>query len=262
VPTLTWDDVGRRFYERGVDRGVLYLDNADGVAWSGLTSVSMKPVGGKPKGYYIDGVKYLNLALAEEFEGTIEAYTYPDEFAVCDGTARVHSGLFITQQARKSFGFSYRTRVGNDIDPDYAYKIHLVYNALATPSERQYNSIGDNAETMDLSWDISTLPPETTGYRRSAHLVIDTRSANPSAIADVEAVLYGDTEAAARLPTLDELVTIFDAYAVLSVTAVDADTYTIDGPDDAIVSVDADTYTITWPSVNAVDAETYTISSL
>lgn len=259
---LMWNDAGQRFYETGIDRGVLYPNGADGVAWNGLTSVAVHPSGGSARSYYMDGVKYLNIPSSEEYVATIKAYTYPDEFAQCDGTTRVHSGLFITQQARKSFGFSYRTKVGTDLDGDSGYKIHIVYNALAEPSDKTYNSIGDSIEPIDFSWEITTLPPEMTGYKRSAHLEIDTRSSNPSALLDVENILYGTEENEARLPTLTELIEVFDVYAILSVTDHGDGTFTVSGPDEAIVMLDASTFEITWPSATPIDADTFSISSL
>lgn len=262
MPRLMWNDSGQRLYEVGIDRGVLYPNGQDGVAWNGLTSVVVHPSGGAPRAYYMDGVKYLNIASAEEYIATINAFTYPDEFAECDGITRVHSGLFATQQARNSFGFSFRTKIGTDLDSDYGYKIHIVYNALATPSERSYNTIGDSLDTVDFSWDITTLPPEMTGYKRTAHLEIDTRSSNPSAVVDVENILYGTEENAPRLPTLAELIAVFDLYAILSVTDNGDGTFTVDGPDDAITMLDASTFQITWPSAVPIDADTFTISSL
>lgn len=260
---LTWDDTVDRVYEAGVDRGVLYPTIGDGVAWSGLTAVSMHPSGGAAQAYYIDGRKYIQVAAAEEFAATLEAYTYPREFADCDGTGTVHNGLFATQQDRQQFGLSYRTKIGSASNPDYAYKIHIIYNALAEPSDTDYKSIGDSPDTVEFSWNITTTPPfPMTGIKPTSHLEIDTRYANPNAILDVEAILYGNTENEPRLPDLDELIAIFDAYAILSVTDNGDGTALIEGPDEAIVEVDPSTFTITWPSVEAIDVDTYLISSL
>lgn len=262
MPRLVWNLPGKNLYETGLDRGVLYPSIGSGVAWNGLTAVNVRPSGGKAQGYYLDGAKYLNVAAPEEFEATIEAYTYPDEFAECDGTARVHSGFYATQQARKQFGFSYRTKVGNEQNAEYGYKIHIVYNALAAPSDRDYETLDDDVEAMEFSWQITTLPPTMTGVRPTAHVEIDTRFSNPSAVSDIENILYGSEEDEARLPTFAELVAVFDTYAILSVTNNGDGTYTIDGPDEAISFPTADTVQITWPSVVAVDADTYSISSL
>ncbi len=262
MPRITWDDPSRRLYEIGIDRGVLYPPNSNGVPWNGLTSVKVNPSGGTQQGYYLDGVKYLNVATPEEFEGTITAFTYPDEFAVCDGTARVHSGMFVTQQQRKSFGFSYRTRVGNDLDSNYGYKIHIVYNALAAPSDKSFDTLGGSVDPIDFSWNITTKPAVMSGVKPGAHVEIDTRSANPAAISDVEDILYGTEAQAAILPTLAQLMEIFETYAVLSVTDNGDGTFTVNGPDDAITMLDASTFQITWDSAIPIDADTYSLSSL
>lgn len=260
---LSWAAVGERFYEIGVDRGVLYVDNQEGVAWTGLTSVVEHPSGGSPRPFYIDGVKYLNLPSSEEFEATINAFTYPDEFASCDGTARFHRGLFITQQPRKSFGLSYRTKVGNDLaGTDYGYKIHIVYNALAAPSQRANNTISDSTNPSDFSWDITTRPPAMTGYKQTAHVMVDSRSTNPATISAIEDILYGTDSNSARIPTLTELIDVFETYATLTVTDNGDGTFTVAGPVEAIQMLDVTTFRITWPSAVVVDANSYTISSL
>ena len=207
---LTWGAIGERFYEMGVDHGVLYLANQIGVAWTGLTSVEEAPSGGEPKPYYIDGIKFLNIAAAEEFEATLNALFSPPEFAVCDGISAVQNGLFATQQPRVSFGLSYRTRLGNDVDgADHAYKIHLVYNALAAPSDRPNKTLGDSVDPTIFSWGITTLPPSVTGLKPTAHFVIDSRSTDPIKLSNVEDILYGSDVVSASLPTPDELIAIF-----------------------------------------------------
>lgn len=260
---LIWDKVGERFYESGIDRGVLYVDGQPGIAWTGLTSVVEHPSGGSQRAYYIDGVKYLNVPSSEEFEATINAFTYPNEFAQCDGTTQVHHGLFISQQTRKSFGLSYRTRIGNDLTgTDHGYKIHIVYNALATPSQRTNKTFESSIDPFDFSWDITTRPPASTGYKRTAHLVIDSRLTNPQTISAVEDILYGTDSNAARIPSLVELVNVFETNTVLTVTDHGDGTYTVTGPPEAIQMLDSTTFQITWPSAVYIDAESYTISSL
>lgn len=208
---LDWSAVGERFYETGVDRGVLYVGNIPGVAWTGLTSVSESPTGGDAKAYYIDGVKYLNLSSAEEFEATIEAFASPPEFGPCDGTVSVQNGLFVTQQPRKPFGLSYRTRIGNDIDgTDHGYKIHLIYNALAAPSSRPNNTMGDSTDPISFSWSITTLPPSFTGYKPTAHFLIDSRMTPKETLIEIEDILYGSDASAPRLPFAQEVVDIFN----------------------------------------------------
>jgi hypothetical protein len=207
---INWDARGERYFEIGVDRGVLYLPSVAGVPWTGLTAVNEEPTGAEERSYYLDGLKYLNLRSAEEFEATIEAFNSPAEFNVCDGTVSIHNGLFATQQPRKSFGLSYRTLLGNDLDGmDHAYKIHLVYNALAAPATRNNTTLSDSVDPAKFSWKITTLPPPVTGVKRTAHFVIDSRTADPAVLAEVEDFLYGTTEADAALPTPDELIAIF-----------------------------------------------------
>lgn len=261
MPRLTWGASGERYYETGIDRGVLYPNGDPGVAWNGLTSVVEHPSGGSQRAYYLDGMKYLNLSEPEEFEATINAFTYPAEFGPCDGTSRVHSGMFATQQPRKTFGLSYRTKVGNELNEDLGYKIHIVYNALAAPSQRSYQTLGKSSAT-DFSWDITTKPAMMSGYKQTAHLELDTRLANPGAISEIEDILYGTEAYAPRLPTLAELIVVFDAYAILSVTDNGDGSFTVTGPDSAIVMLDSTTFEITWPSAVYIDSESYNISSL
>lgn len=212
MPRLIWGAAGERFFETGLDRGVLYLPSDPGVVWNGLISISESPDGGEAKPYYLDGIKYLNVSASEEYAATISAYFYPREFGVCDGQVSIQNGLIATQQPRKSFGLSYRTRVGNDVvSSDFSYKIHLVYNALAEPSSRQNSTLGGSTDPSSFSWVISTKPPTITGYKPTAHLVIDARFTDPTILATVEDILYGTETDLARLPDPDELIAIFTA---------------------------------------------------
>lgn len=194
---LIWDKVGEHFYETGVDHGVLYpmKDDAQtydkGVAWNGLTQVSESPEGAEVSAVYADNIKYLNLMSAEDFKATIEAYTYPEEFEKCDGSAQIEEGIKIGQQPRKSFGFCYRTKIGNDLNPDLGYKIHIVYGATAAPSERAYATVNDSPEAITFSWEISTIPVEVTGFKPTAHLEIDSTKVTAEKLAKIEAKLYG-----------------------------------------------------------------------
>ena len=208
---LVWGATGSRNYEAGVDRGVLFPPNgAAGVPWNGLTSVNEEPSGGEPTAYYLDGIKYLQIASSEEYAATIEALSAPAEFAVCDGTAAIYAGLFISQQPRKQFGFSYRTLLGNDIDADdHGYKLHLVYNALAKPTSRDYASLGASTDPMALSWAITTVPPTVSGFKPSAHIVINSLTATAPHMTAVENIVYGSSTLIPRQPTIQELVTIF-----------------------------------------------------
>jgi hypothetical protein len=207
---LDWSAIGERFYETGIDRGVLYVGE-DGFVWPGLISITESPSGGDAKPFYLDGIKYLNIAAAEEFEATINAFFAPAEFNACDGTVSIHNGLFATQQPRKPFGLSYRTRVGNDIDgAEYAYKVHLVYNALAAPSERENSTLNDSIDPAQYSWAITTTPPMGSGVKPTAHFVIDSRFADPTLLASVEDILYGNEVGSSRLPSVTELIDLFN----------------------------------------------------
>lgn len=215
MPALVWDQVGERFYETGVDHGVLYLPDdtgvyVSGVAWNGLTSVSETPSGAESSAQYADNIKYLNLISAEEFGATLEAFTYPDEFADYDGLVTPVPGVVVGQQPRKMFGLSYRTRVGNDIEGDeHGYKLHLVYGCVASPSEKAYNTINDSPEAITFSWEVSTTPVPVTGYKPTSLLVVDSRTVDAGALTELEDVLYGGT-LTARLPMPDEVITYFE----------------------------------------------------
>lgn len=217
MPKLVWDKTGERLYETGVKQGVLYpIDNKGtypkGVAWNGLTNVTESPSGAEATALYADDIKYLNLISTEEFGGTIEAYTYPDEFAECDGSASLATGVYIGQQPRKTFGFSYRTTLGNDVDNNnYGYKLHLVYGALASPSEKAYATINDSPEAITFSWEFSTTPVNVTGFKPTACITIDSIKVDPQKLAALEAILYGGDEAEARLPLPDEVAQIITA---------------------------------------------------
>lgn len=263
MPRISWDVTGSRFFEAGVDRGVLFTSGNPGVPWSGLESVTEKPVGGGAVAYYLDGEKYLNVSAAEEYAATIEAYTYPDEFYPCEGYGHASTGLFVTQQPRQPFGFSYRTMVGNDVDQNGAYKIHIVYNALANPSDRANHSLKESAETTNFSWDISVQTNSMSGFKPSSHLVIDTRIAHPGAVSDIEDILYGTDSTESRLPLFDEILTVFDMNALFVVTDNGDGTWTATAPDElgAIVMDDSTHFTISWASAVFIDSTRYTLSS-
>lgn len=246
---ITWDKVGERLYETGVDHGVLYKPNSAGVydqgfAWNGITSVSEAPSGAEASPQYADNIKYLNLVSAEEFGSTLEAFTYPDEFGEHDGSAEPVVGVTIGQQNRKPFGLSYRTLLGNDTEgTDFGYKIHLVYGALAAPSEKAYNTVNDSPEAATLSWEITTTPvPVGTvagkTYKPTASLVINSTKVDAASLSALEEILYGTAGADPRLPLPAEVISLFEG----SVTEVEpvAPTYVLA------------TKTITIPSVVGV----------
>ena len=211
---LTWDDTGKRLYETGVKQGVLYLLGEDGtyknaVAWNGLTAVTESPSGAEATALYADDIKYLSLMSAEEFGATIEAYTYPEEFAQCDGSASLATGVYIGQQARKTFGMCYKTTLGNDVEGnDYGYKLHIIYGAKASPSEKAYATINDSPEAITFSWEITTTPVNVAGFKPTATIVIDSTKADPTCLAALEAKLYGGDSTEAELPLPDEVKTL------------------------------------------------------
>ena len=216
---IVWDQTGERLYETGVKRGVLYVQDSGGtypkgVAWNGLTAVTESPSGAEATPLYADDIKYLNLISTEELGGTIEAYTYPDEFAECDGSASIATGVYIGQQSRKTFGMCYTTTVGNDVDSNaHGYKLHLIYGALASPSEKAYSTINDSPEAITFSWEFSTTPVNVTGFKPTANIVIDSTKATPEKLAALEKILYGDTEVEPRLPLPNEVAQVMTAGA-------------------------------------------------
>ena len=214
---ITWDNTGERFYETGVKNGVLYPIQTGGVytkgvAWNGLTAVTESPSGAEATALYADDIKYLNLISNEEFGATIEAYTYPDEFAECDGSAALAAGVMIGQQKRKTFGLCYRTSLGNDVDgSDHGYKLHLVYGCLAAPSEKAYATINDSPEAITFSWEVSTTPVNVTGYKPTSQITIDSTKVDQAKLTALEDVLYGKDEVEPKLPMPDEVAQMFSA---------------------------------------------------
>ena len=251
MPVLVWDEIGKRFYETGVDRGVLYLPNAqgdyvNGVAWNGLVSVTQSPTGAEPSPMYADNIKYLNLYSREEFGATLEAFTYPDEFNQFDGLNTPTPGVMIGQQRRKSFGLAYRSRVGNDIDgDDLGYKIHLVYGCFASPSEKGYQTINESPEIITFSWELSTTPVAVAGLKPTALVTIDSRKVLATTLAQLERQLYGDAGVNPVLPKPDAVISMF-AGGVTVVTPV-------------VPTYNATTKVITIPVVTGV---TYFIDGL
>lgn len=213
---ITWDNAGERYYETGVKMGVLYPIQTGGVynkgvAWNGLTAVTESPSGAEPTALYADDIKYLNLISNEEFGATIEAYTYPDEFAECDGSAALTEGVMIGQQKRKTFGLCYRTTIGNDVNGnDYGYKLHLVYGCLAAPSEKAFSTINDSPEAITFSWEVSTTPVNVKGFKPTSQITIDSTKVNKDKLSALEDILYGKdgdggSATEPRLPLPDEV---------------------------------------------------------
>ena len=216
---LVWDKTGERYYETGVKNGVLYIPTegvySKGVAWNGLTAVTESPSGAEATALYADDMKYLSLYSAEEFGATIEAYTYPDEFAQCDGSANLAKGVSIGQQTRKTFGLCYRATVGNDTDGnDYGYKLHMIYGCMASPSEKAYATINDSPDAITFSWEVTTTPVSVAGFKPTASITIDSTKADPTKLAALEDILYGkdgEPGSEARLPLPDEIKTLMSA---------------------------------------------------
>lgn len=211
---LVWNEAGKRLYETGVDRGVLYVSDGiggyqKGVVWNGLVSVNESPSGAEATPLYAGNVKYVELMSNEEFGASIEAYTYPEEFEQCDGSAELANGITIGQQPRKSFGLCYRTKIGNDTAGDeHGYKIHLIYGAKAAPTEKSYTTINDSPEAITFSWEITTTPIEVAGHKPTATLTIDSTKVTPTALTAIETKLYGDTTGEATLPTPAEILAL------------------------------------------------------
>ena len=215
---LTWDNAGERLYETGVKQAALYVQEngayPKGVAWNGITAVTESPSGAEATALYADDTKYLSLVSAEEFGATIEAYMYPDEFAECDGSASIATGVTIGQQKRKTFGLAYKTTLGNDVESnDYGYKLHLIYGALAAPSEKAYATINDSPEAITFSWEVTTTPVNVTGHKPTALITIDSTKVDKKKLAALEEILYGKNPTTPeahdgvepRLPLPDEI---------------------------------------------------------
>lgn len=213
---LTWNQSGSRLFEAGVSNGVLYPLDSKGVVWNGLTSVKESSSGGTPSPYYVDGIKYLNVPSREEFGGTLEAYTYPDEFEPCNGLYYRLSGFGIDQQARQTFGLSYQTRVGNDVNGvDYGFKIHIYYNLLASPAEKTYNTISETVDPSTFSWQLTSKPIILDSYRPSSHFVLDSKRVDSTLLNSVMNILYGTSTKNPRLPTPFEIISLLEAGVTL-----------------------------------------------
>lgn len=217
---LVWDQIGQRFYETGVDQGVLYIPDPSGnynlgVAWNGLSTVTEKPTGAEPTAKYADNIKYLNLFSAEEFGATLEAYTYPDEFLQYDGLASPSPGVVVGQQPRRTFGLSYRTVMGNDVDGyEHGYKLHMIYGCYASPSEKSYNTINDSPDAISFSWDITTTPVQVSGLKPTSIVVIDSTKVSSSKLEELEDLLYGTVSTDPSLPLPNDIIALFSSILV------------------------------------------------
>lgn len=242
---LVWDDVGERQYEIGCDRGVLYLPGVDGVPWNGLTSVAESPNGGDETPYYLDGIKYLSTMGNEDYSATIEAFTYPDAFEQCVGSQEVEVGVFATAQPKVPFSLSYRTKIVNDTDgADYAYKIHLISNAVVATPDKTYKTQGADTSLDALSWTITSTPELVPGHRPTSHMIIDTRYMDADTLATLEAILYGDDELDAAFITTVDLIALISTGGSITVADNGNGTWTALGPNNYVRMIDANRYQI------------------
>lgn len=260
---LVWNDTGKRFFEAGVDMGVLFTRNANGVPWNGLVSVTEKPVRTDVKEFFIDGVKYAQNSMRGGFEATLEAYQSPEEFDACDGTAAVGQGFYATNQRRTIFDLAYRTRIGNDLEAqNHAYKIHLIYNAVAAPSDRSYSSLNQDIEPATLAWDITTIPLRMQGFQPSSHFIVDSRRADSGALSSLEGILYGTGSTEPRMPSLLEAMSLFQPGAPLFNVVDNGDgSFTVTGPEEMVQIIDSDSFMLNSPTVVMLNETTYQVSS-
>lgn len=259
---LNWDELGSHLYHAGVDHGVLYVEGKPAVPWVGLISVQENSSGGEARPLYMDGVKYSNTSSQEEFEGALTAFTYPDEFADCDGSRQVFPGMFLKHQRRKPFGLTFRTKIGNEISGlDFGYQIHILWNLLANPSQQENQTQSEDTEPVNFSWNLTARPQVTPGYRPSAHVVIDSRFTHPSALQDVENFLYGTDMIVPSLPSFTDLVTIFDTYGELVVVDNGDGSFDLIGPSTMLTMLDEDTFQVNADGVSIIDDDTYSVTS-
>ena len=258
MTAITWDKVGDRNYESGVDRGVLYLNDGTTAAWNGLISVTEKTVGNEASPIYFDGVKFGDSFSPGEYSGAIKAYTYPEALLRAEGVVESDNGLYLTNQRPERFGLSYRTGVNNDVDGG-GYKIHILYNLLATPTQKVYEAtLGSDAITFE--WNLSAVPKEVPGFRPTAHLIIDTRFMSPTLVDDLENTLYGNEVKNPALPDIASLVSFITDWVILRITDNLDGTWTAEGPDTMIRMLDATTFEITDANAVYLDADTYAIT--
>lgn len=255
---ILWDQTSTKVYETGVDRGVLYLSDNSGVAWNGITSVEEDLSDAKQTPYYLDGVKYYNQRTVGDFSAILKAYTYPDEFLEFDGFQTATVGLILSDQpVSGTFGLSYRTLVGNDINGiDYGYKIHILYNLTATPSNRKFSAMGNTVDPLEFTWNISGIPEIVSGFRPTAHVILDSRELSVSTLSAIEDVLYGNSSTNPRIPSLSELVGL-----VFNVVDNGDGTWTATGLGNTITYLDATTFQIDWPGAVMISPNTYTLSN-
>lgn len=258
MPTLSWNDAGTRRFETGLDRGVLYLDNSVGVAWNGLLSVSEEKVGQEIIGLYYDGLKHYDYVTPKEYAATLTAYTYPSQFSEYEGIVTIDNNIQIDNQRHKRFGLSYRTQIGNDLNEDLGYKIHVLYDLTAVPSDVTYGSSSDSPEIIEFEWQITSRPKNVAGYRPTSHVIIDSTKTSPDVLVAIQNILYGTSTSNPQLPTISALQNLT---SMLSIVDNNDGTWTAIGPDSIVYMIDANTFEINSPSVSVIDDTTFQISS-
>lgn len=262
MTALTWDQVGDRIFETGIDRGVLYLEDGTGVVWNGLLSVTERVVGGNETPLYYDGVKFGDHSSVGEFSASLKAFTYPDEFLEFEGILDVGNGLFVTNQRTRRFGLSYRTKIGSDEDGiDSGYKIHLLYNLTAVPSQKTYQTIS-NVAPIEFEWNITGIPVEIPTYRPTCHLIFDSRKISELLLSDIEATLYGDESKNASLPPISSLVSFVNDWVIIRIIDNGDGTWTAVAPEEYITILDDTTFQINNANAVMLDSDTYLISDL
>jgi hypothetical protein len=263
MASLKWDQPGERFYEAGVDHGVLYPASEPGVPWNGLIGVTEKPSGASPSSIYADDIKYLTLISPEEFGASLQAYTFPNKFAECDGSVNLGQGMVISQQPRKPFGLSYRTKIGNDLNSDHGYKLHLVYGCLASPSEKAYTTVNNSPQALAFNWNLTTDPVQVPGHSPTSHLIIDSREANPMMMNAIEDMLYGTATTEPRLPLPSELMPLIEMeWSIFQVEDNGDGTFTVSGPDDMVRLYEETKFELNSPTVIIIDEDSYVVSTL
>lgn len=260
MTAITWDDVGQRFFETGVQKAVLYLPDGSAVPWNGIKSITEKTVGAESSPLYFDGVKYAESSSIGTFAGIIRAYTYPDEFLDLEGVVGVSNGLYVTNQEPKRFGLSYQTKIGNDVEgADLGYKIHVLYNLLATPSDTTNTSNFGN-DPIEFEWSVSSIPGIISGYRPTSHLIFDSREMGELLLKDIETTLYGDEFVNARLPDISTFISYANNWVIIRITDNLDGTWTATGPDELFTMLDATTFQIIQANAVYLDSDTYAIS--
>lgn len=260
MTSLLWDQIETRFYESGVDRGVLYLSDGKGIPWNGLISVIEKPSNGVGIPLYFDGIKYSDILPIPDYTMSLKAYTYPDEFLEFEGVVGGGNGLFVTNQTLKRFSLSYRTMIKDSESNDLGYKLHILYNLLAIPSEKTYQTMSTDANPIEFEWNITAIPDKISGFTPSSHLILDSRRMSPLLLSDVEATLYGTSANDAQLPDIATLTTFIDSWVIIRIIDNYDGTWTATGPDSLISIIASDTFQIIQADAEYSDSDTYEIT--